>query len=101
MIGAFFEVYGFRNEIGEIKESEICEFSHICNLNISEKKFEYMNKQVLMAGFRDYTLDKYLEKLTLAGFTAVVYVQEKVGDKIIRVFDSVHSPGTSYFMRRK
>lgn len=93
-VGAFFEVYGFRNEKGEIQESEICEFSRICNLNISEKKIEYLNKQVLMAGFRDYTLDKYLEKLTLSGFTAVVYVQEKVGDKIIRVFDSVHSPGT-------
>ena len=35
-----------------------------------------------------------MEKLTLSGFTAVVYVQEKVVDKIIRVFDSVHSPGT-------
>ena len=93
-VGAFFEVYGFRNEKGEVQESEICEFSRICNLNISEKKFEYINKQVLMAGFRDYTLDKYLEKLTLSGFTAVVYVQEKVGDKIIRIFDSVHSPGT-------
>lgn len=93
-VGAFFEVYGFKDSNGEIQESEICEFSRICNLNISEKKIEYLQYQVLMAGFRDYTLDKYLEKLTSSGFTAVVYVQEKVGDKIGRVFDSVHSPGT-------
>ncbi len=93
-VGAFFEVYGFRNHKGEVQESEICEFSRICNLNISEKKIEFQSKQVLMAGFRDYTLDKYLEKLINSSFSAVVYVQEKVGDKIIRVLDSVHSPGT-------
>ena len=94
-VGAFFEVYGFRcSESGDILESEICEFARICNLNISEKKATYDDKQVLMAGFRDYTLDKYLEKITSAGFTAVIYVQEKNGSTITRVFDSVHSPGT-------
>lgn len=94
-VGAFFEVYGFRNSKGDVQESEICEFSRICNLNISEKKAEYMEKQVLMAGFRDYTLDRYLEKLTSSGFTAVVYVQEKLdNNKPIRRLDSVHSAGT-------
>ena len=39
-VGAFFEVYGFRNSKGDVQESEICEFSRICNLNISEKKAE-------------------------------------------------------------
>ena len=47
-----------------------------------------------MAGFRDYTLDKYLEKLTGADYTAVIYVQEKKNGEINRVFDSVHSAGT-------
>ena len=93
-VGAFFEVYGLRDLNGDVHESEICEFSRICNLNISEKKAEYLEKQVLMAGFRDYTLDKYLEKLTLSGYTAVVYVQEKVDNKHIRKLDSVHSAGT-------
>src|SRR6056300_620348 len=94
-VGAFFEVYGFRNSKGDVQESEICEFSRICNLNISEKKAEYMEKQVLMAGFRDYTLDRYLEKLTSSSFTAVVYVQEKIdNNKPIRRLDSVHSAGT-------
>ncbi len=94
-VGAFFEVYGFRDSKGDVQESEICEFSRICNLNISEKKAEYMEKQVLMAGFRDYTLDRYLEKLTSSSYTAVVYVQEKVdNNKPVRKLDSVHSAGT-------
>jgi len=93
-VGAFFEVYGFRDDKGDVQESQICEFSRICNLNISEKKASHNERQVLMAGFRDYTLDKYLEKLTGADYTAVIYVQEKKDGEINRVFDSVHSAGT-------
>jgi DNA mismatch repair protein MutS len=94
-VGAFFEVYGFKNiDTQIIEESEILEFSQICNLNISEKKFTYDNRQVQMAGFRDYTLDKYLQKLTEHSYTAVVYVQQKEGKQITRVLDSIHSPGT-------
>ena len=93
-VGAFFEVYGFRNQSGDVQESDICDFSRICNLNISEKKAVYLERQVLMAGFRDYTIDKYLEKLASSGYTAVVYVQEKKEGETYRVFDSVHSAGT-------
>lgn len=94
-VGAFFEVYGFRcPHTNQILESQIVEFSQICNLNVSEKKIVFDAKQVLMAGFRDYTLDKYLQKLCENGYTAVVYVQEKVGKAITRVLDSVHSAGT-------
>jgi len=94
-VGAFFEVYGFKcPRTGDVQDSAILEFSQICNLNISEKKVFYEGRQVLMAGFRDYTLDKYLQKITEQGYTAVVYVQDKSGKTIIRVLDSVHSAGT-------
>ena len=94
-VGAFFEVYGFRcPDTKEINGSQITEFIRICNLNMSEKKIVYDNRQVLMAGFRDYQLDKYLQKVTAGGYTAVVYVQQKQGSVITRVFDSVHSAGT-------
>ena len=94
-VGAFFEVYGFKNSAtNEVEYSEINSFSSLCNLNISEKKATYDGKQVLMAGFRDYTLDKYLQKITHSGFTGVVYIQEKQGKKIVRILDSIHSPGT-------
>ena len=95
-VGAFFEVYGFRsNSTNELRDDTLIEeFSRACNLNVSEKKIVYDGCQVLMAGFRDYTLDKYLQKLTENGYTAVVYVQTKVGKTITRTLDSVHSPGT-------
>jgi DNA mismatch repair protein MutS len=94
-VGAFFEVYGFRcPRTGEIGGSQITEFTQLCNLNVSEKKAVYQDCAVFMAGFRDYTLDKYLQKITDQGYTAVVYVQVKEGKMIKRVLDAVHSAGT-------
>ena len=94
-VGAFFEVYGFRcSKTGELRESKIEEFCQMCNLNMSEKKIVFENRQVIMAGFRDYSLDKYLQKITDYGYTAVVYVQDKSGKNVVRVLDAVHSPGT-------
>lgn len=94
-VGAFFEVYGFRCPTTNIiQDTLITEFSQVCNLNVSEKKISYEGRQVYMAGFRDYTLDKYLLRLTENSFTAVVYVQVKDGKNISRVLDSVHSAGT-------
>ena len=61
---------------------------------MSEKKITYDNGQVLMAGFRDYTLDKYITRLTDYGYTIPVYIQEKEGKVVTRVLDRVYSPGT-------
>ena len=47
-----------------------------------------------MAGFRDYTIDKYIAKLTDNGFTIPVFIQEKTGTEIKRVLHNVYSPGT-------
>lgn len=94
-VGSFFEIYGFRDTDGKVTDDvDIVGISAICNLNISEKKAHHENKQVLMSGFRDYTLEKFLEKLTQAQYTACVYVQEKEDSKIVRVFDAAYSPGT-------
>jgi len=98
-VGAFFEVYGLKNEkTGEIEGSNIEEFCQICQLNMSEKKnCVGEGKHVIMAGFRDYTLDKYIQKLTendTTVYNVVVYVQEKDGKNIKRVLHSIHSAGT-------
>lgn len=93
-VGAFFEVYGLKTKEEQIIESEILNFSQICQLNISEKKITYKSQQVLMAGFRDYSLDKYIQKITENGFSAVVYVQEKNEKNTKRIFHSVYSAGT-------
>ena len=93
-VGAFFEVYALKDETGNISESQIEEFCNICQLNIADKKLSYGNKQVLMAGFRDYVLDKNLQKITDNGYTAVVYVQEKDEKNIKRVLHGIYSAGT-------
>lgn len=94
-VGAFFEVYGLRHPTtNEIMDSPIEDFSQICQLTISDKKISYKNQQIVMAGFRDYTLEKYLQKITENGYTAVVYVQEKEGKVVTRKFYGVYSAGT-------
>jgi DNA mismatch repair protein MutS len=94
-VGAFFEVYGLKHpETNEITESQIEDFSQICQLTISDKKIIYKKQQIVMAGFRDYTLEKYLQKITDGGYTAVVYVQEKEGKVVTRKFYGVYSAGT-------
>jgi DNA mismatch repair protein MutS len=94
-VGAFFEVYGLRHPTtNEIMESPIEDFAQICQLTISDKKISYKNQQIVMAGFRDYTLEKYLQKITENGYTAVVYVQEKEGKVVTRKFYGVYSAGT-------
>ena len=96
-VGAFFEVYGLKPPGAEsilVDRSRIVEFAQIGNLSISEKKITFEGAGVVMAGFRDYTLEKYLPKLTSAGMNAVVYVQEGQGKQIRRVLDAVYSPGT-------
>ena len=89
------EIYGLRDpNTNEINGSQIVDVCQMCQLNISEKKSSYKNQQVLMAGVRDYALDKYLPKMIDGGYNVVVYVQEKTAIGIVRVFDAVYSPGT-------
>jgi DNA mismatch repair protein MutS len=47
-----------------------------------------------MAGFRDYTLEKYIQKLSENGYTSVVYKQEKDGKNFKRKLHAVYSAGT-------
>jgi DNA mismatch repair protein MutS len=94
-VGAFFEVYGLKDkETGVISASNIEDFSQICQLVVTEKGITYKNKDVVMSGFRDYSLEKYLQKITDNNYTAVVYVQEKEGKNVKRVFYGVFSAGT-------
>ena len=95
-VGAFFEIYGTKTESSLIyKGSRIEDICRICELNISDKKIQVQNENVYMAGFRDYSLDKYLQRIMDAGYTAVVYVQQKDDKgKVSRELYNVVSPGT-------
>jgi DNA mismatch repair protein MutS len=105
-VGAFFEVYGIKdlktgyiqNDVGN--ESTIEYFSKITNLKIAPKSKTFYNSdanlQIVMAGFRDYQLEDYLQKITDSGYSAVVFVQEDKPDSKTknRVFSGIYSPGT-------
>lgn len=112
-VGAFFEVYGRVRQDDEntkyIEGSNILDFCSICDLNMSEK----VKNSIVMAGFRDYGIDKYIVKLQNAGYTCVVYIQSEADEgseknernekqngvtkkEKERVLDGIYSPGT-YF----
>lgn len=95
-VGSFFEIYGLKSPVTHdiTDDSPLEEISYRCQLNTSEKKATYNDLQILMAGFPDYKLEKYIQKITENLFTAVVYTQEKNGKIVTRSLHSVNSPGT-------
>jgi len=99
-VGSFFEIYTYKTvSTGTIQHPHTQDISRICNLSLVEKKATYKtdDQQIMMMGFRNYMLDKYLQKLVEADFIVVVFIQEKNGKDVTRVFDAVYSRGT--FMR--
>tara|TARA_B110000967_G_scaffold210101_1_gene270685 strand:- start:8093 stop:11101 length:3009 start_codon:yes stop_codon:yes gene_type:complete len=98
-VGAFFEIYGLKDtntKMIDIDKSNIVEVTDLCGLSISDKKVFLEDKQIVMAGFRDFSVDKYITILTENGYTVPVYVQVKNGQNITRELDTIYSPGT-YF----
>ena len=123
-VGSFYECYSLKHPInGNYEITQIKRFTEICNFNIAEKKMSLGDSteiltdfpdfptnassksikqwiknippcQVVMGGFRDYMLDKYIGKLSENGFTSVVYSQHKEGKEVTRKLDRIFSPGT-------
>ena len=84
-VGAFYECYGETRD-----RAHIDEFCRTCELACANKA-----PGVVMAGFRDYSLEKYLNKLQEAGYTAVVHSQD-AQIKEERALSGVYSPGTFF-----
>jgi len=96
-VGSFFEVYGMNDKINEIVNgSEIINFAQICELNVVDKNVCVGKSNVLMAGFKDIMIEKYIKKIQDAGYTAVVYVQDESAKNTTRSLAGIFSPGT-YF----
>jgi len=89
-VGSFFEVYS-KQETDENMQA----FSKIGDLRIASKGEHFM------AGFRDYVLDKYIQKIVEESYTAVVYIQEDKTGVIERRLQGVYSPGTSFLEEEK
>ena len=84
-VGAFYECYGETSD-----RANIDDFCRTCELACANKA-----PGVMMAGFRDYSLEKYLNKLQEAGYTAVVHSQD-AQIKEDRALSGVYSPGTFF-----
>jgi DNA mismatch repair protein MutS len=96
-VGSFFEVYGIYNKnTDELTGSKIVDFSQICELNIVEKNTCVGKDNVMMAGFKDMQVEKYIKKIQDAGFTAVVFIQDEAAKNTTRSLAGIYSPGT-YF----
>jgi len=71
-VGAFYEVYTIvDSNTKDITEEQVIEFKRFTELASANK-----NETTLMLGFRDYVIDKYVEKIQNNGYTAVVYSQD-------------------------
>jgi DNA mismatch repair protein MutS len=96
-VGSFFEVYGIYNENTQtISGSKIVDFSQIGELNIVEKNTCVGKDNVMMAGFKDIQIEKYIKKIQDSGFTVVVYAQDEAVKNTTRSLAGIFSPGT-YF----
>jgi DNA mismatch repair protein MutS len=103
--GAFFEVYGLKDENDIIQSSKLIEFSRICDLNVVARKIPggdnmiIDNKRVFNAGFKTHLIEKYIKKMQDSGFTVIVY-EENGDDPIkkqkIRELTGIYSPGTFF-----
>ena len=123
-VGSFYECYALKNpNNGSYEITQIKRFTEICNFNIADKKNTLGDSketitdfpdfpshvssksikawlksippcQVVMAGLRDYMIDKYIGKLSENGFTSVIYSQHKDGKEVTRKLDRIYSPST-------
>ncbi len=91
MVGSFYEIYCEKD-----RDWGFAEVVRLCELNVSEKK--KVTPPTLMAGFPEYTIDKYVQILVDAGYTAVVINQDEEnsvsGDKKKHMVYGIYSPGT-------
>ena len=91
-VGAFYEVYTEVDaKTKEIVEEQVLELKRFTELASANK-----NETTLMMGFRDYIIDKYVEKIQNNGYTAVVYSQDAPAANTTRSLTGIFSPGTFF-----
>ena len=87
-VGSFFEVYSKTED-----DEDMVNFSNACELKIATK----VQNKTYMAGFRDYVLDKYIQKfISNSNYTIVVFNQKDKGGVITREEFGIYSPGTVF-----
>ncbi len=96
-VGAFYEVYTKVDaNTKEVVEEQVIDFKRFTELASANK-----NETTLMLGFRDYIIDKYVEKIQNNGYTAVVYSQDAPTANTTRSLTGIFSPGTFFSMNNE
>ena len=97
--GAFFEMWGLQDPIGNVIGSRIADITNHCYLKmvVTNKHSpipEYKDHKVVMAGFKVEIVNNFLKRIHDLGFTTIVYEQEAEGKGFIRKLTQIVSPGT-------
>ena len=101
-VGAFYEVYGIKHKVSNnITKSHLSAISKLCNLKIAVKQTISNNEDLVMIGFRDYNLDKYIPILTNDGWTVPVINQDAPTSNTTRSIFKIFSPGTTFLTEDK
>lgn len=99
-VGSFYEVYAYKNKSqNRIYGSAIEEFKTVCDFHVSEKKgikTDNENVVVLMAGFPEYQIEKYVSVLQDHKYTVAVFKQYKTSVGHTRKLEMICSPGTFF-----
>jgi DNA mismatch repair protein MutS len=93
--GAFFEAYSITGNV--IKNPQAFEVARMCELKIVPKVNHVGEGNTLyQMGFRDYQLDKYIERITDEGYTVAAIKQDEQASGTTRSVLGVYSAGTFY-----
>ena len=91
-VGSFYEVYGYKDvETGVISGSNIEDFASICDFSIANK-----TTGIVMAGFPEYQIEKYVDVIQHNGYTCAIYSQDSNKKNTTRSLDIICSPGTHF-----
>ena len=89
-VGSFIEVYSKTQE-----DTDMVYFTSICELKIANKPLG--KDKIYMAGFRDYMIDKYIQKIvSKSNYTIVFFEQFENNGLIVRKESGIFTPGTLF-----
>ena len=96
-IGAFYEVYGLQDKKKNILPlTPLDEYSKITELSITSKNTYHNGLKILFCGFQKQFVERFLKKITGAGYTVVIWDQEEQKPNSARKISGIYSPGTSF-----
>jgi DNA mismatch repair protein MutS len=96
LVGRFYEVYDYVEKTTGISRTNVEKLVELCGTVVEHKPCTDSTYDRLFWGFPMDSLHKFERLLVSAGYSVVVYTQEKnsIGDVVGRPFDHVSSPGT-------